>query len=459
MEDLIVSAKAGMIYSAHRGVLFKFESSSDLFTTTTRDKKELLSSLEGIAPWGNSNNYPDQTKAIIESNNTLSWCFERLFQACYASGIVTKRKITNDAGEEILINQQYSEFKEFLKRNRQFKTYTYQKFRDLLRFGISPVEFLVDSSKKIVGFKAHVSKDFRKSLQNERGVIETGFLCSAWNEVRSKTDELITPLPIIENDFDAVEKFKILAQEGNYLYLIQAPSDEKYYPKMPWTTIIKSGWLDISNGEPKFIKALIQNKATINYIIKIKDWYWGAKYGEEAWGAFTPKKKMELRKKEIDEFNEMVTGLEQSGKSMIIDVWTELNSQLEDKLKGTTKFNFSSMQDAWEITKVPQNDFSGSLKEDANTARIEIMLATGIDPSTFGSVPQQNHQGGSGKTQSMNVLLVISEFIRQLVVQDLEFIRDFNGWPEDMVFSFELPIMQTLAAMPVSQRTLQPNQQ
>ena len=158
---------------------------------------------------------------------------------------------------------------------------------------------------------------------------------------------------------------------------------------------------------------------------------------------------------ELEGFNRMMTGVEATGKSIIIDVKTAyLSSRVNEKQVGIQ--NLKDIQDAWEIDIIPVNKFDGSLKEDSNTARMEIMFAIDLDPSTFGSTPQQNRQGGSDKEQSYNIALTTDEYIRNEVVDYLNFIRDYNGWDKDLRFDFDLPVMQNKASMSAKDRNIAP---
>jgi len=449
----------------HSNILFQFESATKSIDarnakaaaaspTTTNN----TTSFGNIAPWGDSNLFPQDVKDIILKNNTLSWCFRQITLSTYASGLRVRKKVVDPVTKvETIEDATFPEWEEFKRRNRKLNVYQMQKFRDLQRFGLSPVEF-INEGDKIVGIKAHKAVQFRRSLMNDDGISDTAFLNAEWEKGKKEESENTIVMNIVPDDFDAVDLYRLNRDpEKNDIYVIQVPSDETYYPIMDWTSIIKSGWLEISNNEPLLVQAIIQNKAIINYVIKIKDWYWAAKYGKDAWAKYSLEQKRSKRQETIEEFNTHISSLKNAGKTILMDVVTQLNEDIKANVQGKQK-NLKDFQDAWELIVVPQNDFAGSLKVDADTARKETMLAVGLDVSSFGSVPEQNHQGGSGKSQSMNILMIVSEFMRQLSVMDLEFIRDFNGWDPSMIFSYELPQMQTTANIPPDKRDFQAKQ-
>jgi len=438
---------------SHR-IAFRFTTATDVFKvekpTSLTIAQAMGAGTSEIAPWGTDNLYPQAVVKIIKENNTLSNGFSKRFRAVFANNIVTKKWTKDADGNDILVRARFPEFETFQRNNGYGKSYTYQAIRDLLRFYCAFPEFVLSGDKaEIVAIKAQKAVNCRWALQDTDGYIKQCFINAQW-DLKKSDDETTKVLDVIYEEFAAVELFKervASLDASNFIYPVQLPADENYYPWAEWMSIITSDWLDVNNNEPKFVKFLVENKATVNYIIKIKDWYWAARYPD--WSTIDTTEKTARKRKLIQEFNDMMTGIEKSGKTMIIDVLTGLTGAIKD---------FTKQSEAWEITTVPQNNFDGSLKEDSNTARMEIMFAIDLDPSTFGSTPQQNRQGGSDKQQSYNIGLTMDELFRQYIVGPYYFIRDYNGWSPDMEFDFELPVMQTLANMKPEDRQIKPQQ-
>lgn len=443
---------AALLKTDLQSVLFHFEDVSLVSSKAKTDKiKGVMNriftpsfSSNKIAYWGDDNLFPQHTLSIIKKNLTLSAGFEKRAKAVFASGIKT--------------NKDYPPFEEFVKRHKNWNSDRMQRLRDLLRLGISFQEMIFsEDAFEVIATKTNKAKNCRKSLQNpDTLVTDAVFVNLQWDLKREQDKAYISEIKNIYEDFLVAEQFKKRIDDTNYMFITELASDNEVYPEMPWTSIISSGWLDINNNEPKFIRALVKNKSTLNYAIKIKDWYWEMLYTD--WKDIKEEERLNRKREELNGFNKMMSGVDATGKSIIIDVKTAyLAGRLNNKSLGPQ--NLKDTQEAWEIEPIPINMFDGSLKEDSNTARMEIMFSIDLDPSTYGSTPQQNRQGGSDKQQSFNIGLVTDEYIRQISVQDLEFIRDYNGWDKDLKFEYILPVMPTLADVSANKRVTQPNRE
>lgn len=442
-----------LVAGQFQSVLFHFENAK--IGAKNQEINEIMSRIfvptftsNKVAYWGSNNLYPQEVLEIIKSNLTLSAGFNKRCNAIFANGIITKKD-----KEQV----DYQPYIDFVNNHVHWDRDIMQRIRDLVRWGWCTQEMIFsDDFYEVLATKTHKTKNCRKSLQNPRTLFrESVFVNLQWDMKRVEDKEYVNEIPYIYEEFNVVNLLKKRINKQNYIYITELASDEENYPQMPWTSIIESGWLDINNNEPKFIKFLIQNKATLNYAIKIKDWYWTELYKD--WKEIGAAEKKKRKKLELDGFNRMMTGVEATGRSIIIDVKTAyLSSRLNEKQVGIQ--NLKDFQEAWEIVPIPVNQFDGSLKEDSNTARMETMFAIDLDPSTFGSTPQQNRQGGSDKQQSYNIALTTDEYVRRQVIHHLKFIRDYNGWDKNIEFDFDLPVMQNQASMSAKDRNIAPSE-
>jgi hypothetical protein len=149
------------------------------------------------------------------------------------------------------------------------------------------------------------------------------------------------------------------------------PHNELIYPKAAIHAAVEQGWVDISQDEARYIKALISNKATVLTVVEIADWYC-AKYGVEIWKSKTPAEKTAIRKKEITDFNSMVAGAQNAGKTLLVDVKTDVmrNATKDGNTLGNPDLN--KKMPGWTITTVDMPKMDSTLTESANIARKEL---------------------------------------------------------------------------------------
>jgi hypothetical protein len=97
-----------------------------------------------------------------------------------------------------------------------------------------------------------------------------------------------------------------------------------------------------------------------------------AKYGVEIWKSKTPAEKTAIRKKEITDFNSMVAGAQNAGKTLLVDVKTDVmrNATKDGNTLGNPDLN--KKMPGWTITTVDMPKMDSTLTESANIARKEL---------------------------------------------------------------------------------------
>lgn len=455
----LVDIPGGSVFDSQKTILFQMSSSASKFAsaanqTLPEELKHHIYDFNNIKilKYGESNLYPQVIRDIIELNNTLVSGIEKRAASVYSNGIITKDTLGNV--------KTFPEFVKFKRSHTSFASIIYQQIMDLLTFRWSPLEyFFTNDGSKILGLYARKAEQARLGWDAEKKVLDgTIWLDAQWEIYGQYVPKTAIQLPLIYESNFAVESLKERIRQKRYIKTIAIPFAQNGYPKSSIQALIDMGWIDISNDEPKYIKALIQNKATVLTIIKIKDWYWEARFGLDEWQKKTPEQKRLAKKEEIKAFNDMMSGIENAGKTLIIDVKTAF-LQNRSKVSGQNvgRVNYDDFQDAWEVSFMDVAKLDNSISAYANTARKEIMFGIGLDWMTSGGPNQENQTGGSAKQQSKNIELILDEFLRELICEQFYFIRDYNGWDPTMEFDFNLPVMQTLASMSPKDRQLKPN--
>ena len=86
------------------------------------------------------------------------------------------------------------------------------------------------------------------------------------------------------------------------------------------------------------------------------------------------------------------------------------------------------------------------MNEDSQESASHVFTAGGVAPTLMGIQPGKNMGAGSGSDArvAFNNFISTSTFEQHLVLEVLHFIRDYNGWPENLEFRFKQPLIMTL---------------
>lgn len=427
-------------YAASRAIFYTSNAMSSIVTDQEiKDLKIKVKDTAGasgkIETWGDDNLYPDNIVNTSRKNAIIPSIIDKFTRCIYGSGIITG--IHDDSKN--FIPKKFKEFEDFIKISDPL-SYLVRASRDYLYFNQPLPEFILSQDRaKIVGLEAQHSAHVRWEKQDKNGKINFGYINAQWKDV-SETDETTTPLPVVHQGFNIVGQIKAL-KSYNILYKYQVVSElEYYYPSVDWHSLFTSGWVDVANDIPQFKRFLMKNLATVNYIICVKDWYWKRRFKD--WETLNPEEQITKRKSVYKELNQFITGIEMSGKSLLVDVWTSAPGYMEDPTHG----------ESFTIKKVDSNDFTGKYNEDIQEANTMIMFAMGLDPSLFGSMPGTERSGGSDKREAYNIWITLIDLYADIILKPYEVIRDYNGWNPDMKFSFSHAILQTLDKLTQSQR-------
>jgi hypothetical protein len=388
--------------------------------------------------WGTNNQYPNSIIEIARKNAIIPSIIDKFSRAIYGSGLITGT--IDEAGK--FTPKKFPEFEAF-RRLSDPLAYLHRATRDFLYFNQPLPQFTLSNDKtKIVALEAQHSAHLRWEMQDEKThKINYGYLNAQWNLV-PEGDSSTVILPVVHQSYNTVEQIQKLPKNQYIcLYKFQTFSElEYYYPAVDWHSVITSGWVDVANDIPRFKQYLMRNLATVNYEIRIKDWYWDRRF--KGFKTMDETEKITCRKKVYNELNKFITGIEMTGKSLLVDVWTSAPGYIEDIKKGSS----------FELVPVDSTDFSGKFNQDVQEANTMIMFAMGLDPSLFGAMPGTERSGGSDKREAYNIWITLIDLYAHIILKPFEIIRDYNGWDADMEFSFGHAILQTLDQVSVKDR-------
>ncbi len=388
--------------------------------TATKNTDELTETVAGkkIAPWGEGNDKPQQVYKKVKEVAAIVKSLGLLTRMMSGQGIRYGFVTGFDKdGNEQLEYKANDEIDTFMRRNNINTRYLPEAILDLKWFGNVFPELLFSegAAEKILGCVVQEAPFCRWESWNKQGYSENCIISSMWPSPGEQF-AVVPSFDVYEyNRVETVRKRKL----KKAVYPLSFPSPMKsYYQEPEWWSIIDSGWLEQLLSIPKLKEAIIKNQMTIKYLIRIPESYWPDKYKD--WSKITAEKQDKLRGDELKKLNEMLSGTENSGSSIITHFKT-LQTEGKDYAK-------------WEIEPIENPIKDGLYNPDSQEATAQALYGVGIDPTIIGLSIGKGMGAGSGsdKRVAYNILDALSTLERQIILEPLYFIAQYNNWPPNL---------------------------
>jgi hypothetical protein len=149
------------------------------------------------------------------------------------------------------------------------------------------------------------------------------------------------------------------------------PHNELIYPKAAIHAAVEQGWVDISQDEARYIKALISNKATVLTVVEIAD-YCTRKIWCRNLEIENSSRKNCYPKEGNYRFQQHGCRCAKCRKTLLVDVKTDVmrNATKDGNTLGNPDLN--KKMPGWTITTVDMPKMDSTLTESANIARKEL---------------------------------------------------------------------------------------
>jgi len=395
-----------------------------------------------VASWGDDNLYPQKILEEIRKNGPAGSGLAKLHAAHFGEGLKLMKEEATEQGKRqkifVDIKKDYPEIYRFFKENR-IQHFFSEVIWDLEFFNIAFPEFVLSKDrKKIVRVKRQKAAWSRFEIMDEKlRFSKNVYVRNDWSE-SALDDGYTSKIPVIPNDWPIEEVRKYITKKKLTNFVMPfsyVTMDEAYYPHPFWHSVYKNGWIDVSNSIPKLKKAIFNNQLHFKYVIYVSDEYYERYYGDD-WHEFTLDKKEQIRKQLVESIDKHLSGNDAGGRSLIAPKFKDSNG---DWVKGI------------EVEPIDNKLKDGNYLPDASAANSEILFALGVDPTLIGAgIPGGKLGAGSGsdKREAYNLLMAFMHNRRVPTVELWNFIRDFNGWPDELEATFPNKVLTTLDKNP-----------
>lgn len=421
---------------------FIFEDSRSMFEkpaappiTIPFDKK----TYRGVVPWGETNDLPQQILTKTAKSPDLSTGLLFNIQVGYGDGIIACKYEVDAEGKKKAVpvydNKEINEFFDYndidgyLLEQLTDMNYFYNIFPEIiLNQDGSGVRKVVELSSKEAAFSRW------EEMNPETGKIENHFYSAKWPETPAEKEVEVTavldnkrPIPDILERIGRNKRRDGETKDDQvfrYIIPVSFPTPGRtYYQKPYWYSIIESGWYDFAVYIPEFKKYLIKNGMTLRYIIYLADDYFDRIFSDE--GITKEAEKKARVKTEYENINKFLTGLENTGKSVVSYYKPGIGV---DAGKKTYRF---------EIMPVENKFKGGEYLEDSGEVSNMMAYTLGVHPSLIGATPGKNAGSFSGtdKRELFIIKQALLKPIRDRILKPLYLVKAVNKWPEEIYFA------------------------
>ena len=371
--------------------------------------------------WGDDNLFPQGVLSDLEKNSVAWRALDKRKRVHFGRGIVAYRDITSAVSgkpdREIVKDPDVVEFFRVNQINKRWP----DLIGSLEIFANGWIEFILNKGKERIN-KVYIKDPAysRLAKMEEKSLrIPSLFYSAQWAYSPSEDTGTVVRIPMWDsNKYDGSTY-----PDGNFIYPVYYRSFNKsYYHLAVWNSVRANKWMDIANKVPVLKSSIMKNQMTIKYHITIPDDYFTQRYPSPN---FTKEEQEAKRKEVLDDMNEFLADVENSGKTFV--TFAFYNKIKQEYLTG------------WKIEVIDNKLQESAYLPDSQAANSEILFAIGVDPCLIGAgLPGGKLGAGSGSDKREAYWMLNADMgpDRQVSLDPLYFIRDFNKWDPSIQFDY-----------------------
>lgn len=390
-----------------------------------------------IVSWGEDNNAAEVVLNLIKQIGVAGKVVQVATAAHFGTGLTLFEY--DDEGKIVKTPlHKHPKVKEFNKRNNLNLLYS-EFINDLEIHDLCPVEFILSKDYRSINKAVrHQPVHFRFCVMNEKtGRIEWVALCADWKNPTKDTVKFVRCF----TQYDYWEDIQEYCKHKNiHKFIIvyhYVKNGELYYNQPFWHAPLKNGWADVILSVPEVKNIIAANQTHIKYLIHISEEYFKRAYGPDEngswnWDNFSAEEQ-EKKKKELKQaIDDHLTGKPAAGRSMTAPKFLNRDGTFVKSI---------------EIEPIDDKLKDGAYLPDASAGNYEIAFAKGVDPAIIGAgIPGGKNQSGSGsdKREAYTILCANMVINRTISLLLFYFLRDWNGWGDDLQAGFPNVVLTTL---------------
>lgn len=411
-KAVLVNDMATVAFLPHASAVVSIQKSKVTETPIPLD----TSAKGAVSPWGDDNLFPQNAIEAAYKSTIIPPVLEWKAKAIYSGGLVFGT-VKDDAktGTQTLSPIIDAEISDWLKRVQSNKVLIKLCSDYYWFYNIFPEIILNKGRDYIENIGPGEAAYSRFGLQNPNNKNRIDQLYISANWTGNSIPKGSINIPVLDTSYDAVNKLK--ARKDGYIYCYPGAyptPGRSYYQVAAWDTLRQSGWQDLAKSIPLFKKSLMKNQLSIKYHIETSESWWSWKYKDFA--TLTAAKRTELIQTELKNFNNILSGEANAGKSILSVFQSDPHTRKEYA--------------GWRITPIDDKFKDGMYLEDSQEASSHHYSALGVDPTLLGNAPGKGMGAGSGsdKRVAKNIYVSGLKPDQDIILEPLQFVADYNGW-------------------------------
>lgn len=430
-KHIILDQEQNVVFFPSNESIVRF--SADLGSPASKptNLKTILPSSGMVSNWGNTNRYPQEVIKDLESSPWIGTVLDFKARALYGNGLMYGNVTGFDTdGNEIFERKIDPNIEEFFKRSNFKRSYLFPACRDLYTFyNIFPELILNRDRSKIVDINVLDASNCRWEVQDNTGIVRNCYYNPNWATSGNASNS--KKIPVLDPFWDPAESLRARKDSYNYVYPISYPTSGKAYYQLPhWNSIRTSGLLAWATSVIKYKQKMMSNQITVKYLIETTEDYWKFKYPQ--WEKMSAQEQQGAIVTERNNFDKYLKGDDNAGKSI-------MTRGIVDPI---TKQSIPGLK----ITPIQDYIKDNKYIEDSQEASSHLLYALGVDGTLIGNAPGKGMGAGSGsdKRVAFNNYISLCDIHRDIILEPLNMIRDYNGWDTEFQFRFRYPVIMTL---------------
>lgn len=442
---MIKEIASGIFQSSHS--IYNIQSLSGFSTASSGDKptqvvvdSTLNATEQKAVCWGEDNDHPTKILSDIRKTGVLGAAIYVRRSAHFGTGLTLYRE-DEEGNKKTIPYRAVPDFRDFDRVNFLNNFYV-GIINDLEVHDIAFPEYVVSKDFSKINLVRRQKTPFCRfeEMNVKTGRIENVYLNANWaapNHDFTKKVPCFSYLSTVEDIKEYCKAHKIFKF---IIPIYYTTNDEVYYPKPFWQAPIRNGWLKVVQSVPAVNKAIQENQLHFKFLISISEEYFKNVYQDE-WDTFAPEVKKTKYTELVTSIDNHLSGTKSGGRSLTAPMYKDMDGKMvksiiiepiEDKLK------------------------EGAYLPSATAGNSEILFAKLVDPSLIGQgIPGGKNLSGSGsdKREAYTILCASLVTDRMTSLLPFYFLRDWNGWGDDLDATFPNVSLTTLDKNPTGNET------